>query len=274
MNPELKKKGKEPIDSQFSFYPPRKILRRMGLVNDQDGIYRRYQQEQGEWKLHLSNTKKFIIECLEKSKIHDVAILGSGWMLDIPVDFLAERFERVVYYDIRHPVFIQNKFKEQKNFHFVSIDLTGGLILKVYRMFTGRKKPSESELPNELILPKFQLPEPADFVVSVNMLNQLDIFIIDYIRRYVKMSGKTEQNLRKKIQETHLKLLPVGSSCLITDYEEVHLDDDDMIIGKYPLVHSTLPAGKYRKTWTWNFDTRKTYHQNHKTYMNVVAIKM
>ena len=246
----------------------------MGLINDQDGIYRRYQLEQAEWKLHLSSTKKFITECLEKDDIQKVAILGSGWMLDIPVDFLAERFERVVFYDVRHPAFIQTKFKDQKNFHFVSIDLTGGLISKVYSQFSGRKRPEESEISDELTLPEFHLPESADFVVSVNLLNQLDILIIDYIRRYIKMKNKTVQNLRKIIQETHLKLLPAGSSCLITDYEEVHLDDKDTIIGKYPLIHCALPAGKYRKTWTWNFDTRKTYNPDHKTHLNVVAIKL
>ena len=246
----------------------------MDIINDQDGIFQRYQQERAEWDLHLSNTKKFITECLDKSDVQNIAILGSGWMLDIPVEFLAERFERVVFYDIRHPVFIQNKYKEQKNFHFIPIDLTGGLISKVYYMLSGRKKPDVVEISDKLTNTGFKLPEPAGYVVSVNLLNQLDILIIDYIRRQIKMDSNTEVKLRKRVQEEHLKLLPPGYSCMVTDYEEVHLDNEDTIIGKHTLIHCTLPAGKYRKTWTWNFDTRKTYNLNHKTHLNVVAIKM
>jgi len=245
----------------------------MGIINDQDDIYRRYEREGEHWELHLSNTRQFITECLEISGANYVAILGSGWLLDIPVDFLSKHFERVDFYDLRHPKQVLKKYTSRSNFCFIPADLTGGLIKKAYQLCSGWREPDKNMVMNELQLPDFKLPRPVDYIVSVNLLYQLDILLIDYVCRFCKLHDKETKHLRKQIQEVHLKLLKPGASCLITNYEEVHLDKDNTIIGKLPLVHCTLPAGKYRKTWTWNFDTQKTYSPDHYTAMNVVAIK-
>ncbi len=246
----------------------------MDMIGDQNGIYRRYLQEGNNWELHLSNTKHFIIDCLSDSGAKQVAILGSGWLLDIPIDFLAKHTSDVIFYDLRHPWYILKKFKAQRNFHFVTIDITGGLITRIYYLFSGWRKPGIAEILGEFNTPGFKLPESADYIISVNLLNQLDILLVDYIKKYCKLDSKSELCIRKKIQEAHLKLLSPGHSCLITDYEEVHLDNRNSITGKQSLVHCTLPAGKYRKTWTWDFDTLKTYNPDHRTAMNVIAIKI
>jgi hypothetical protein len=265
---------KKPVTNQINLFPPKKILRRMDMIADQNGIYRRYLQEGNNWKLHLSNTKRFIIECLTDSDAKQVAILGSGWLLDIPVNFLAEHPSHVFFYDLRHPGHLPEKFKAHRNFHFITLDITGGLINRTYNLFSGRRKPGIAEIVGEFNAPAFKLPEPSDYIISVNLLNQLDILLVDYIKKYCKLESKSEFSIRKKIQEAHLKLLSPGHSCLITDYEEVHLDNRNSIIGKKPLIQCTLPAGKYRKTWTWNFDTQKTYNPDHRTAMNVIAIKL
>ncbi len=78
--------------------------------------------------------------------------------------------------------------------------------------------------------------------------------------------------MSKEIQEAHLKLLPPEVFSLITDYEIVNHNNTNTIIGKLPSGHCILPAGKNRKTWTWNFNMRTTYYPDYKTYLNLVAI--
>jgi len=253
--------------------PSLRILRKIGLTEDQNGILRRYQREADAWSPHLSNTKKFIAECLVSCSPKKIAILGSGWFLDVPVEVLAQH-EEVVFFDLRHPEFVRKKYKDYKNFHFGTLDLTGGLITKTFELCRHRRNLDPENIFRNLQGPGMMLPGSFDYIVSVNLLNQLDILIIDYLRKYLSAGEKWENNIRRTIQEAHFKLLPTGKSCLVTDYEEVHINDKDEIIDKMPLVHCILPSGKYRKTWTWNFDTHKTYHPGCNTMMNVVAIKL
>jgi len=253
--------------------PSSRILRRMGLIEDQNGILSRYQGEIDSWEGHLSNTKNFISDCLTSCRPQKIAVLGSGWLLDLPAELLAKH-EMVVFYDLRHPEFVRKKYRDQKNFHFELLDVTGGLISKTYNLCRRRKGHDPDSIYKQLQIPGLILPDTFDYVISVNLLNQLDILIIDHIRENFITDQKWEQKVRRMIQENHIKLLPTGQSCLITDYEEVHVNDKNEIMDKTPLVHCTLPSGKYRKTWTWNFDTHRSYHPSFNTMMNVVAIKL
>jgi hypothetical protein len=259
---------------QVSTLPSNRILKRMGLVEDQNGILHRFQVEEKNWELHLSNTRQFINDCLKQSQAKKVAILGSGWLLDIPVDFLSNYFEKVTFYDLRHPAWVLKKYASIANLHFTVADLTGGMLSEIYKLCLKHRKQDIYQMLDELKFPVFLFPEPVDYIISSNLLNQLDILLIDYIRRFIKIDNKLEQKIRSGIQKAHLNLLKPGASCLITDYEEIHINNNDEIIDKVPLVYCTLPAGKIRKTWTWKFDTHKTYNPGHNTSMNVVAIKL
>ncbi len=56
----------------------------MKYISDQKGILNRYLAEGNNWEAHLEKTRGFITGCLEKNKPETVAVLGSGWLLDIP----------------------------------------------------------------------------------------------------------------------------------------------------------------------------------------------
>ena len=253
--------------------PSKRLLRRMGLIKDQEGIFQRYRYESENWEIHLNNTKQFITECLETSGATKVSILGSGWLFDIPVEFLEKRFNKVTFYDVRHPYWVRKKYAGVSNFHFIATDLTGGLLETVLNLCSRSKRKEINNILDELNIPDFKLPETDSYIISVNLLNQLDILILDYIQRFCKIEKDLEKKLRSSIQKAHLKVFKPDLSCLITDYEEIHIDDEGEIIDKIPLMFCALPSGKYRKTWTWNFDTHKSYNPKYNTLMNVVAIK-
>ena len=97
----------------------------MGFLKDQEGIITRYINEEGNWEAHLRHTKGFITDVVKKYKPESVSILGSGWLLDVPIEFLAANCKSICLYDIRHPAQIRHRLRRFKNVVFVECDLTG-----------------------------------------------------------------------------------------------------------------------------------------------------
>jgi hypothetical protein len=264
------------MDSTVSFspnlFPSPTILKKMDFFADQDGILNRYINEEGGWEPHLKNSKTFIKECLKNQNAKRVSILGSGWLLDVPVNFLAENCEEVIFYDIRHPAEIINRYRKQLNFKFVVMDITGGLINQVYILLNSRKKIDFNEIEQLIVIPSVELPFQSDFIVSLNLINQLDILIIDYIKTKINLPDNFANKLRSGIQQKHLELMQLGKSCLITDFEEVNLDKEDNIIQKKALLYTPVREGLIQKRWIWEFDSKMTYQKNLKTNFNVMAL--
>jgi hypothetical protein len=253
----------------------RKLLRRFGYKTDQEGIINRYLREEGGWNEHLEQTKNFILQAADNKQNKSIVVLGSGWLLDVPIEKLSEKFEKVVLADVAHPRQIEHKVKKMPNVQLLNTDVTG-LVEPIYETLKKRKKQKvalsdiQPEYDNQLITEI----ENADFIVSVNLLNQLDILICDYINKF-KLYSKEEISLfRKQIQTNHIQLLPANKSALITDYEELNLDEHDKIIKRKRLVHIDLPNEKQAVKWKWSFDLKKTYHTNCKTVFKVMAVEI
>lgn len=250
--------------------PSDKILRRMGFFIDQEGIYRRFLDESDGWNEHINKTKDFIKRTLELYTPKNVAIFGSGWLLDIPIDLLASTCEKVYLYDIRHPRQILHKFRDFKNLIFVISDLTGGIIEETYHLVKNSKKGVPTF---DTINPKPFIPyESVDFTFSVNVLNQLDIMVIEYLRKKKVFDPTIHADFRKKIQLAHLMSLPTGKSAIITDYMEMLYDRTDKFVENRDLLYIELPQGRRKSEWIWKFDQNMSYYPNRKTYFKVIAI--
>jgi hypothetical protein len=257
----------------YNFLPSNRVLRKMGLFSDQDGILRRYLNEGRNWQSHLENTKQVIVDFIEQKSAKEISILGSGWMLDIPIRYLADTMDKVIFYDLRHPRGIRDKYARYSKFHFIEMDLTGGLIQLAYSLGRERKKKPDVVSEIESAIPATKnLSEPGtDFIISVNLLNQLDILIVDYLKRFYTLDEEILVRIRKYIQLNHLNILRPKHSCLITDVSEMHLNDKDEVTDTLPLVFCNLPAGSQVREWVWKFDTQKTYHSACTTNLLVKA---
>ncbi len=253
----------------------KKILKKFGFKHDQQGIINRYIRESGGWEKHLKNTKEFIIQSAQLKDKKSCTILGSGWLLDVPLDKLSQLFDKVQLIDIVHPAQITHKVKKLKNVEIIETDITG-LMNPVYHFM---KKAKKSNLTLDQIEAThidlwFQDIKNTDFVVSVNILNQLDILICDYIKKFDIYSEQEIKEFRKIIQQNHLDFLPKGKSCLITDFEEVNLDGSNEVIQTKKLIHINLPLSKHKKKWQWNFDMNQTYHKDYNTIFKVVGMEI
>jgi hypothetical protein len=252
------------------------IIKKFGYYKDQDGIINRYLREKSGWEIHLNNTRNFILNASETKKKTKAVILGTGWLLDIPHAELSGLFEELVFVDIKHPRQITHKLSKFKNIKVIETDITG-LIEPVYQKIRENRKNNE-KLDLIHILPVYSEDflkemQSADYVVSVNLLNQLDILICDYI---LKRGGYKENELlefRRFIQSMHIELLPKHKSVLITDFEEINLNNNHQQINRKNLIHTKLPSENIQK-WTWNFDTQKTYKHNMQTQFKVIAFEL
>jgi len=241
-------------------------LQKMQFISDQAGIMRRYIREKQNWEIHLNEVKDFILKSSKTKKKNKVVVLGSGWLLDLPLKELSEIFKEVVLIDIYHPKQIQKKAKKFSNIIFQTNDITGGLIGFFYK---NRK---EKVLMSTIESFKFNIPKNTDFVISLNILCQLHIILVDYLKKYNLYSDQELKMIEKQIQLSHLSMLPKEKSCLITDFEEEIYDEENKLLGINPLLHFDLPEGNFSKNWQWKFDSLMTYRPDAKTYFNTLAI--
>jgi hypothetical protein len=250
----------------------KKTLKRMRYTSDQEGIMNRYLRESANWDKHLKNTRKFILNRIKKQHFNSIAFLGSGWLLDVPLNELLEMNKTVFLYDIRHPRQIKHKLKEYNTVILHEIDLTGGLIEKFYQVVKNNSA-GDITSPIEELSANCKLPEiKGDIVVSLNIMDQLDGLLIEFLKSEIALENKFWLKIRKQIQKNHLRLLEMHRSLLIADVEELISDKNGTITN--PLLFAKMPHGKYRENWKWVFDTTGSYHKNKKTVFNVVGIEL
>jgi hypothetical protein len=244
----------------------------MGFLRDQEGIMNRYLREKTSWKAHLEKTRAFLNKSFSDQPIQSVAVLGSGWLLDVPLEQMTRRFSKIYLVDIHHPPQIRRKVRDMENVQLISSDLSGNLVEQIWEL-PGSKSNKDLILDTN----RFKLSVPLqdispDAFLSVNLLNQLDIILCDYLSK----KGYFQQNLppafRSKIQEFHLEWITSLPGCLITDTKEVSIDENGNETFN-SLLHTDLPSGFRSDSWSWDFDNTGSYRPGTRTRMEVQAIE-
>ncbi len=244
------------------------VARRAGYVGDQMGIRGRYLREKANWQSHLDNTRQYILESARNAARHgSVAVLGSGWLYDVPVDELSQMFDDVYLVDIVHPEPVKMRVGRMPNVHLLTCDLTGGAA----QMATQANSFDDFSAKFTFAKPDIQLDD-YDFVVSVNLLNQLDIILCDYLKKRFKVDDSHLKHVRSVVQQRHVDALPKGRSCLITDYLQVDSPVNGSVENEIPLVYCHLPENVTFKEWIWFFDTNQRYSVKNNTTFKVKAV--
>ncbi len=253
--------------------PEKRILRKMDFLSDQEGIISRFLNESSNWEPHLRRSREFILDCIHEKNIPVITILGSGWLLDVPIEELQKKCKKILLIDIFHPPQILRKIRDLPSVEATQLDVTGGMIQQAYQLVQEFRKTGKKRNVTDLKSTGFQPDFNPGYVVSLNILNQLDILIVDYLKRFSIYTGEEIMDLRKMIQQSHLDSLQGGQSCIITDFEE-RVYEGSRLERVSPLVHVPLPEGKRKTTWEWLFDSQKTYYSGKTTRFNVVAFEL
>lgn len=247
-----------------------KILSKIGFYLDQKGIMNRYLREVNHWNFHLEKSKKAILEGANGKNRNKVIVMGSGWLLDVPFSELAGMFQEVWLADIYHPPQVVKRVSAFSNIKFIQVELTGMAeqvynAAKVYRKtrFKTPVKDLKSNLPIDL--------SAYDYVISCNILSQLDIILTDFLKDHQVYSDEELKEISRLIQLAHLSALPPDKTTLICDLEEIVLDAHELETRRRPLVLVPLPELDKMSAWVWKFDTQMTYYNSLKTYFKVAS---
>jgi len=224
-------------------------VKKMGYLREVIAIEHRFKRCKKEWKEHLELSKQTILDSLSLC-IHNkrVVILGSGFLLDLPLRELSNTFEEVVLVDILHMPSVREAVSIFSNVVLITSDITG----LAEKLYISRPKPEGSLPQSEPFLP--YCDDDCSLVISLNILSQLPIIPSHYLMNDLKWK-ESEKLLcwSNQIMLDHYKALnhlkiPV---CLISDYEMVYIDKKGNEIDRQITVPFLAKAKPYNQ-WRWN----------------------
>ncbi len=195
--------------------------RRAGLLHQSIALEARYRRCRSAWDAHYARCRAVIEQAAQRvTPGGTVVVLGSGLLLDVPLDRLHERFEHILLVDAVHPLSARRRLRAYPRARMVSHDLSGCLTHA---------------------LPPFAFPEDARLVVSLNLLSQLSLPF-----------AEDEARARQAIA-WHLRLLDTAPACcLISDtlWRIEYLPDggEDRLDPWHGLP---VPAWPRLDAWTW-----------------------
>jgi len=249
-----------------------KVLREMKIISDQKGIIDRYISEAGGWEEHLGKTRNFILESVTAARPRSILICGSGWLLDVPLEELAEITPEIWLADIYHPPQVRNKIRKMTGCRLLQVDLTGGAVMAAYAFVKDYGKSGIRKPLSSISVSVPVLPLKPQYIISVNILNQMDILLADHLKIHIVPGEEELADFRKRIQRNHLSFMANGPSCIITDTEEIIINNKGLETDRRNLLYASLPEGSRYDSWIWKFDSSGSYNKGMITHLLVKAV--
>ena len=234
-------------------------LKHLGYLRELIGTRSRYRRCREAWKPHLANTRRMILEAAEAAAPHRKAVVyGSGWLFDIPLAELVQRFEVVVLVDVLHMNSVQRLAAKHPNVRLVTADLSS-VIGSLDR--------------DGIPAPVGDLPEAdADLLVSANLLTQLPYLPCEALRRRKPPPAENEiQDFAAAIIRHHLDHLAAaaGTVCLVSEIEHHLYEGEQLIERSDPLFG--VDAGPFHRDWTWSLAPKPEIHRRHDLRCRIAA---
>jgi hypothetical protein len=242
----------------------------MGYYDYQQGLIVNHLKQGDGWHNHEKRCREFILKAADYYSPEKITVLGSGWLLDVPLAELADRTAQICLFDIVHPPEVRDQVGRFKNVELSEQDITGGLIDNVWRSAGKRTFLNKIRSLAEIEIPEFKLENPG-MVISLNILTQLESMPLRLLGKKARIVESDLFNFRKKIQESHLNFLTRHKSLLITDTAEIFTDSSGKI-SEVRTAIADLPKGRMKETWRWDFDLKGSDFNMKRSVMEVSAI--
>ena len=112
--------------------PCPQYVRHMDYLDEVIAMKQRYERTRTAWQPHLEHTRRFVLSAAEKCRNRSKAvILGSGLLLDVPLDELSTMFQAVVLLDIVFLPEVRRSIKRYGNVRLVQHDVTNMAKFKI-----------------------------------------------------------------------------------------------------------------------------------------------
>ena len=248
------------------------ILNRMGYYNYQRGLIYHHLNQEGGWNIHLNNCRNFILKSIDSFKPKIVTVLGSGWLLDLPLKELADQVSAINLVDIVHPPEVKNQAGMIKNVVLREEDVTGGLISEVWQKAGHRTFLNKLRTLDGINIPVYQPEYDPGLVISLNIFTQLEVLPVELLRKKAAVPEESFLGFRKEIQQNHIAFLKKHKFVMITDISEV-VTENSGSVNEIMSVLIDLPDGSRKEDWTWHFDLRSSDYYTKKSTFRVSAIQ-
>jgi hypothetical protein len=249
----------------------RRLLNKMGYYNYQNGLIYHHINQEGGWDNHQEHCRSFILKALDFYKPEKVTVLGSGWLLDLPLAELIEKTRKVCLVDIVHPPDVISQVGGFKNVELIEQDITGGLIEEVWQKTGKYSFFNKLHSLENIIVPEYKPDGDPGMVISLNILTQLESQLIDFLRKKSRIKEEEFNLFRTEIQKKHIDFLKKNKSVLITDITEIFTDNSGNVTN-IPTVITDLPDEHFKEEWTWHFDLVRSDYYTKRSVFKIVGI--
>jgi len=243
----------------------------MGYYNYQRGLIYHHLDEEGSWNTHLKNCRNFILKSLDFYTPSVVTVLGSGWLLDVPLSEIADRVPEINLVDIVHPPEVKTQVSEMKNVVLREEDISGGVISEVWYKAGRRSFFNKLRSLDDIRITGYQPQYETGMIISLNILTQLEVLPVELLKKKAVADEESFIRFRKEIQQNHLSFLKNHESVLISDLSEVITEKSGRVRENNSVLIG-LPEGKLKEEWTWYFDLRNSDYYRKKSVFRVSAI--
>ncbi|MBE0493777.1 MAG: hypothetical protein IBX48_05490 [Thiomicrospira sp.] len=188
---------------QYLTTPSSKLARQMGFLYESIAMSARAKRCHSAWQPHYQNCQLAIEQAVSTCRSRrKVLVFGAGTLQDIPLGLLSETFDQVLLVDL---VISRNALKLLKsypNIEYIEADVSESLHL----LQAGILK---------VETPKAWLDDEAiDLVVSLNLITQLPLLPVRWLKRKFQISDSQADQLGQGLIKAHLDYLQRFNACV------------------------------------------------------------
>lgn len=206
------------------------------------------------WKSHNENCREFVRGHVAKTQPKSIMVVGSGLLLEVPIDNLLKTAEKVYLVDLVHAPEIRRLAAKHPKIELIERDISGllGLLKKGTGPFQLKNIPWKQ-------LPAWDLPK-VDLVISANLLSQIPLMISEVL----PMTSETYEKFARSVRDQHIERLfsQATKVLLFADFETRYIDHDGQRI-KTEMYNVNLQSLKFDREWIWEIspfgETSKDY---------------
>ncbi len=227
--------------------PCSRTHRQLGYLTGMLGLQARHRRVQSHWQQHLENCQQLILKsALACRQTNKVTLIGSGLLLEAPLEPLSRRFHEVVLIDMVQPRAVRKRCLKLGNVTPLVHDITG-LASALINYKKGGKLPiPQASLPNEAL--------SSDLIISCNLLTQLAHTPCHFLQHRHGWHDDDPQlhQWQLAIMNDHLLLLAQqeGRCCLICDTHHDYRDKSGQPLAQESRLLG-LSLGSADQEWLW-----------------------
>ncbi|MFD1624464.1 hypothetical protein [Azospirillum griseum] len=237
--------------------PCRPQARRLGYLAEAVALGARHRRQRLGWEPHAAACRRFITQAAALAPAGGrAAVIGSGLLIEIPLDALRARFDEVLLIDMVHTRSVRRRTAGMPNVRLIELDVTGAL-----DALDAALTAKAGALPTGFAPPALPGPRaegapngaPLSFAVSCNLLSQLPLMPLDAIDRRAPTIPDAERlAFAQRLATDHLRWLAglATRAALFSDTESLWIRNGVVEEREDSLWGLSLPAPDAE--WLWD----------------------